>query len=91
MFKLINKINNYRDFVLRTYKYAIAKKTLILKKSKYYFYFNNNIFISLINQTFLKKYIFYIFKHIINSNIKIKKLNIKIHNNFKYILLDFFK
>lgn len=45
---------------------------------------------SLINQAFLIKQIFYLETHKAISSIKIKNIEIKIHDNPKYMLLNFF-
>lgn len=88
--KSINKAENHCDFVFRVHRYAIAKKSLILKRLKHNFCLDSDTFMSLMNRTFLTKQFFHIIKHETSLNIKIKKIKIKIHDNSKYVLLNFF-
>lgn len=88
MIEFNNKTKNYHEFIFRAHRYAIVKKSLILWKIKHDFCFDSDTFMSLINWIFIEKQPLHVIKHRIFLNIKIKEINIKVHDNLEYDCLD---
>ena len=88
--KSINKTENYYEFVFRAHIYAIAKRSLILWKLKHDFCLDSGTFMSLMNRAFMMEHMPHIIKHRTIFSIEIRDIEIKVHDNFKYVFLNFF-
>lgn len=88
--KSINKAKNYRSFVFRSHRYAIAKKSLISNELIHDFCMNSDIFMFLIDRMFLERNLFHVIKHRISSAIKIRNIKFKIHDNFEYAVVNLY-
>ena len=90
MIEFINKNKNHHDFAFRSYRYATIKTCLADKRATNEMCVNNEIFMFLIDRKFLTIKCFNISVLIMTLSNNVRKIEIKLHDTFSYVLLNFY-